>query len=486
MYRNTSEDTGSRFLADKAKDCCLNFLKPLLDELDTHLDLRLVRTVANTVTAVISHRCPSVSLLLSELGAFITSPEHAPAGTKRLSNLLHSPNWEAEAIDVYLLAQAKRRVEKELAESPGKRVLCILDGSVVEKPESSGGGEGIAPVRSSKAGRLARPRPKMGKGYFKGKPGGPIVVPGFRWVGVILTRLASVYERHSLTLGAWHWYTKPFLDEFQADNVPQQKDEEAYLDILEKVVAACGKDNLLHVWDRGMSGAPWLGKILDKKWHFVVRWKKGNKLRPEGVASIGNPQASYRQRKDEGKVAWKLTKLRAKWQRKIVNPRNPKQLITVSFFARRVYLLNRDDPLWLVTVRLGKDTKKRRGGSEPWRLLTNEAAETEEDCWRIVQAYAARWQVEQMLRYGKSELGIESIRVKEWEARRKLLALVSLAYAFLIYILGNSTGILVNQIISWIPRTGRQAKEAWRHLYRLRLSLSTLWQKYTPNFQGTT
>lgn len=493
MYRNTSEDTSSCFLANKAKDCCHNFLQPLLDELDTHLDLRLVRTVANTVTAVISHRCPSVSLLLSELGSFIISPEHArlrrytglkaPAGTKRLSNLLHSPNWEAEIIDAYLLEQAKRRVEKELAESPGKRVLCILDSSVVEKPETSKG-EGIRPVRSSKAGRLARPRPKMGKGYFKGKPGGPIVVPGFRWVGVLLTRLASVYERHSLTLGAWHWYTKPSPDEFLPDYIPQQKDEEAYLETLKKVVTACGKDNLLHVWDRGMSGAAWLGKALDKRWHFVVRWKKGNKLRPEGVASIGNPQATYRERREEGKVAWKLTKLRAKWRRQVINPRNPNQPTTVSFFARRVYLLDRDDPLWLVTVRLGKGTKKRRGGNEPWRLLTNEPAETEEECWWIVQAYAARWQIEQMLRYGKSELGIESIRVRDWEARRKLLALVSLAYAFLIYLLGDSTGIMVSKIINWVHRTGRQAKEAWRHLYRLRTALAALWQRYTPNLQG--
>jgi hypothetical protein len=485
MYDTTAKNSGSSRLANEAKERCYNFLNPLLDQLDRHLDLRLVRTMANTVTAVIRHRCPPVGLLLSELGAYITSPEHAPAGTKRLSNLLHSSGWEAESIDAYLLEQAKRRVQKELQERPKERVLCILDGSVLEKPESSQG-EGLAPVRSSKARRLSRPRPKMGKGYFKGKPGGPIVVPGFRWVGILLARLASVYERHSLTLGAWHWYTKPVEDGVLPESIPQQKDEEAQWETLERVVAACGKEKLLHVWDRGMASANWLGKALDEKWHFVVRWKKGNKLRPVDAPSVGNPQATYRERKTDGKIAWRLTKLRAKWHRQIINPRNPKQPVTVSFFPRLVYLLYRDDPLWLVTVRIGKESKRRRGGSEPWRLLTNEPVETEEQCWKIVEAYAARWQIEQMLRYGKSELGIESIRVKDWEARRKLLALVSLAYAFLIYLLGDSTGTLLSKIINWAHRTGRQAKEAWRHLYRLRIALAVLWQKHTPNFQGVT
>jgi len=483
MNNNTAKYTSSSHLANEAQECCYTFLQPLLDQLDTHLDLRLVRTIANTVTAVIRHRCPSVGLLLSELGAYIMSPEHSPAGTKRLSNLLHSTRWKAQAIDDYLLEQAHKRVENELKERPDEFVLCILDSSVVEKPESSKG-EGLAPVRSSKARRLSRPRPRMGKGYFKGKPGGPIVVPGFRWVGVILARLASVYERHSLTLGAWHWYTRPSSGEVLPGNIPQEKDEEAEWETLKRVVAACGEEKLLHVWDRGMATANWLGKALDEKWHFVVRWKKGNKLRPEGVPSVGNPQATYYQRRAEGKVAWRLTKLRARWYRQIINPRNPKQPITVHFFARRVYLLDRDDPLWLVTVRLGKETKKRRGESEPWRLLTNEPVETKEQCWRIVEAYAARWQIEQMLRYGKSELGIESVRVRDWEGRIKLLALASLAYAFLIYLLGDSTGTLLNKIIIWAHRTGRQAKAAWRHLYLLRIALSTLWQKHTPNFQG--
>ncbi len=266
--------------------------------------------MANSITAIIRHRCSPVGLLLSELGAYIISPPHAPAGTKRLANLLHSNKWEAQTIDDYLLQQAKRRVEEEIRQRPGQPVLCIMDNSVVEKPESSKA-QGLTPVKSSKASRLSRPRPKMGKGYYKGKPGGPIVVPGFRWVGVLLTRLASGYERHSLTLGAWHWYTKPSLDGILAEDIPQQRDEEAHWETLKQVVAACGKERLLHVWDRGMAGAPWLGRVLDEGWRFVVRWKKGNKLRPADAPSVGNPEATYTQRREDGVVAWHLTRMRA-------------------------------------------------------------------------------------------------------------------------------------------------------------------------------
>ena len=153
--------------------------------------------------------------------------------------------------------------------------------------------------------------------------------------------------------------------------------------------------------------------------------------------------------------------------RQIANPRNPRQLINVYYGAVPVYLLNREEPLWLVWARIGKETKRRRGVKEPWRLLTSEPVTTEEECWQIVEAYAGRWQIEQNLRYGKSELGMESMRVKSWEVRNKLLAIVSLAYAFLINLLGDSTGSLLNQVLAWAHRTGRQAQSAWRPIYRL-------------------
>src|SRR6266566_1133781 len=80
-------------------------------------------------------------------------------------------------------------------------------------------------------------------------------------------------------------------------------------------------------------------------------------------------------------------------------------------------------PLWLVVGRTGK---------EPWYLITNQRIETEEQAWEIISIYAMRWRIEMSFRYGKSELAMESVRVKDWEVREKLLLLVTLAYSYLL------------------------------------------------------
>ncbi len=70
----------------------VNFVEPLLTTLDTRLDACLVRTFLATLIAIVRWRNRAHGLLLSELGGYLYSPERAPAGTKRLSNLLRSPN----------------------------------------------------------------------------------------------------------------------------------------------------------------------------------------------------------------------------------------------------------------------------------------------------------------------------------------------------------------------------------------------------------
>ena len=78
------------------------FVKPLLVELDEQIDKRLVRTFLATLQAIVQFRDRAHGLLLSELRAHITSPECAPAGTKRLSNLLRSKKWSYQLIERFL------------------------------------------------------------------------------------------------------------------------------------------------------------------------------------------------------------------------------------------------------------------------------------------------------------------------------------------------------------------------------------------------
>src|SRR5512143_305585 len=84
----------STLLADQ----CYAFLRPLLIELHVLLDRRLVQTLFGLVLAVVLHRHSTHGLLLSELGGYLLSPAHAPAGTKRLSRLLHSTSWSSTAL----------------------------------------------------------------------------------------------------------------------------------------------------------------------------------------------------------------------------------------------------------------------------------------------------------------------------------------------------------------------------------------------------
>jgi hypothetical protein len=160
-------------------DACYAFLKPLLVELNRRMDRRLVQTFLGMVMVIVIHRHSRCGLLLSELGGYLLSPWQAPAGTKRLSRLLHSPHWEAEVIEDFLWQEADERVTA--LTSGGETALVIWDESVLEKPESLKL-EGLGPVRSTKAARLKRIKP----GYYNPPGGRPIFVPGMNWLAVLV------------------------------------------------------------------------------------------------------------------------------------------------------------------------------------------------------------------------------------------------------------------------------------------------------------
>ena len=135
-----------------------------------------------------------------------------------------------------------------------------------------------------------------------------------------------------------------------------------------------------------------------------------------------------------------------------------------------------DEELWLVVSRPGK-------GRKPWYLLTNEPIACPDDAWRVVLAYARRWQVEMCYRACKTDLAMESPRLWFWETRLKLLLMVSLVYAFLLSLLNKDSGSLVQDLLrSWCHRTGKRYREAAIPLSRIRAALSSLWLSYPPTF----
>src|SRR5437588_2114467 len=211
-----------------------HFLFPLLLELDRRLDKRLVRTFLQTVAVILTFRDRANGLLLSELGGYLLSPDQAPAGTKRLSNLLHSTKWSAALIRDYLWQRASEQLTHW--QQAGQQGLVLWDESSWEKPESRQL-EDLGPTRSSKAARLTHIKP----GYYS-PPGAPIFVPGMQWLAVLL--VGRLVEQGPPLLAAQRWWTN------RGPHASFKRDAEGKL--LVELAASWGRE-VIHIFDQGFA-----------------------------------------------------------------------------------------------------------------------------------------------------------------------------------------------------------------------------------------
>jgi hypothetical protein len=418
-------------LAHTFRERLKGFLAPLLARLDEQLDSRLVRTLGATVEVLLQNRYRSSGLLLSELGPFLTSPDKAAAGTKRLSNLLRSDRWSADVLSDYLWEHAQQKLFDWISRQ--RDPLAVWDESVWEKPESIAL-EGLGSVVSAKAKRLKRIR----KGYYNPPGGPPVVVPGLNWLGLLLVGAGS-----PPVLAAMRWWTN------RGERAEEKRDVE--LSLLEKCAVAWGKA-VLHIFDRGYAGAPWLEALARADVRFVMRWKKGNHLQ-----DLFGDEAP----------AWMLTRgKKTRQTRMVAGPDGQRSRRGVLAIPVRHHAY--PGPLWLVVSRRGK-------GHEPWYLLTNEPADTPAAMWKIVFAYAKRWHIEMAWRFGKTELAMQSPRLWSWDNRLKLLLIVALVYAFLLSLLDPLLKPLRDILLQrFCPRTGKRSRESPTPLYRVRMALSYL------------
>ena len=425
-------------LAHTLRSHLVQFLRPVAARLASQLDIRLVQTALDLVQVILTHRHRALGLLLTELGGYLLSPAQAPAGAKRISNLIHCPDWSADDLNGLLWQQATERVQA--LSQADEAVLLVWDGSVWEKPESQANTDWCV-VRSAKARRLSRRR----KGMTIPHKGPPILVPGLHWDGLVVVGMEG-----PPTLAHMQWWTT------RGEHPTTQRAVDQAL--LEQSTREWGR-RVRHIWDRGYAGSGWIAAALSAGVRFLVRWKKGNKLldnwgeeRKASAIGRGKRSVSYRMLRDT----------------------RTKELIKVGVVAIPVTLLDHPQPLWLVIARLGK-------GREPWYLLTAEPIHTLTEVWAIVLAYARRWQIELVWRYSKSELAMESPRVWDWDVRLKLLLLATMAYAFVLHLLSSSFDELRALVLrNWCHRTGKRYQEVAAPLYRLRSALSRLWQAAAP------
>ena len=417
------------------------FLLPLVIVLDTLLDKRLVRTFQQCCVAILRFRNTKHGLLLSELGSYLDgvrglSPA-APAGTKRLGNLIRSVKWTVATIDQFLLNEADKEV-KRLKEQ-GKRIVCLWDGSVVEKSESRVL-EGLCPVTSSKAKRLNRSR----KGLVFNMPAArPIMVTGMQWTGALIAGMEGPIK---VALMSW-WTTK-------GDYATKMREHEE--ELLRTCVRKWG-NTIIHVFDRGYSSGPWICLLESLRVRFVIRWKKGH---------------YFFDAKGIKKKLWQVGQGKRYLDHKLIFDLQTGVKLPCDIWWAPIWHPSGDSQMYVVKVRVRKKV---------WYLVTNERVVTAEQAWDIVFTYRRRWQIETSFRYEKSELALESPRIWAFENRLKLLGIVTLIYAFLLHLLDPLHKELVQSAIHLkCHRTGKRCKDILAPLYRLRWAMSRLWDDARP------
>jgi len=407
----------------------MTYTSQLRNELDQQIDKRLVRTFFDLFITILLFRNRAMGLVLSELGAFICGPFHAPAGTKRISNLLLSKKWTSDLITDFLFSRCLDRIQK--MKEDGLRPLLLWDDSRIEKHESWMA-EGLCSVLSSKAKRLTRIR----RGFFS-PPKERICVPGFQWTGVFLSHLGGV---PSVCQMSW-WTTRGKFKE-DPDNIMWR---------LLKKIAGSGQ-RLLHVFDRGYANEKTIRYLLRFKQDFLLRWKKNHLLchAEKGTKKTHQLSRSFKARST-----------------RLVKDKERKKLkrITISWTAvKHPEML--DSQLFMIIVR------DKKNYSSPMYLLTSIAINSDKEAWEMLFSYMHRWEAEQGFRFLKSEMAIESPRLWFWDNRMKLMAIVTLVYDFLLRTMANWKDWVVLFLRNWCHRTGERYRTAAIPLYRFRLAIS--------------
>jgi hypothetical protein len=428
--------TNQKFLLQRIKI----FLQPFTNYLTTLMDVRLVRTFHDAFVGILSHRDRANCLLLSELGGYIAGFLKATSGTKRLSNLFRSERWTEKDIEEVRLKRTKEQVS--IWQKEGRRVLGFIDDSRLEKPESWFS-EGLCAVYSSKAQRLTR----IKRGYYR-PPIKRICVPGYEWTALMIGGLSLIPM-----LGIMKWWTTRGEHKDSQDNVLYK---------LLKQIKSVFDSTLTLVLDRGFANLPTLEKLFKCQQSFIIRWKGANLLTT--TVEAGNPDSFG---KGIAKNTWRICFGKKGFDKRAFWDKERKMTHKLEIiYAPVCHPEYPDKPLNLIVVR-----QKTIKGQQPMYLLTDCIIDSVGIAWELFRSYIQRWDIEQAFRFNKSELGIQSLRLRDFEDKLKMLALVTLIYEFLLQLWRNWHTAAFCIINKWCHRTDKRLQLSRLPLYRLRLAI---------------
>ena len=441
FYKTYIEDNGKELKSTKKAPKLIKqateYLNPLLKKFQSNVDKRFSYTLYDTFYGMLSHRDKTNGLLLSELGGYINGPKHAPAGTKRLSNLLACEGWGHDWIEKELLNNSYSRLSKKGEE--GKRWLMHWDDSVIEKPESWKT-EGLCSIKSSKGLRLTKIKP----GYYQKHQ--YISVPGYEWSACVLSSL-----KDTPTICQMQWWTKRGKHKEDSSNIFYRMLRET-----SKMVNQTQAE-VWNVFDRGYANYTTLDYMINHfKQKFIIRWKKNFKLEDEK----GKVAQTYRH-----SLGKKSTSKRWVWDKE----RRERRCVKILYTPVKVPdITMKHKQLYLVIARDGKK------GRPPIYFLTDVPIDTNGMAWSVLFSYMKRWDIEQVFRFGKTGMGMESPRLWFFERTLKLLSLVTLVMDFLLSMLYLNRDFARTIIDEWCPRTGNRQKKTFLPIYRLRLAIAML------------
>ena len=185
---------------------------------------------------------------------------------------------------------------------------------------------------------------------------------------------------------------------------------------------------------------------------FIIRWKKNHLLYH---VEKGCKKTHLLARSFKGRSA-KMVRDKV---------RKKDKHVTIDW-ASVNHLEHPDNQLFLVIVR---DKNNYYG---PMYIITSLTIENAWQAWEVIFSYMHRWEAEQGFRFLKSEMALESPRLWFWDNRMKLMAIVTLAYDFLLRTLTNWKAWCYQLFRRWCHRTGKRYREASIPLYRLRMAIS--------------
>lgn len=398
------------------------FLKPLLVQLDSRLDHRIVRSVAEAVRAILTHPRPDQALMLTTFAQYAPPRMRLIHTVKRFWRLVHHPDFREDALAAWMLERGTREWGNP------KEELVIVDGSELVKPYAE------------KMEYLAQVRNPLEK------RGGPKTVPGYWWLVAVRTTLKKGMAQ-VLTWRVWSTLEPGFLS--------QNRVEEKLLD---ELVAWVGRKAVL-VLDRGLARFALLGRLAQERARFVARLtaKRDFEVDEEGVVHLR--LLAY------GLPLW--------YSRKVYDPHDQRYKLAHYGF-RKVRRKEIAGELTLVVQWL-------EGLAEPWLLLTNEPVKNEGEAWRIVEIYWRRMAIEQTLRYLKGEVGLESFRVREFASIERIVGLGMLVYGFLLELMegGRPLLSLLCHLTRWLG-----LKEEKETVYKLKWGISRLLTGLSPPSYG--